>query len=1484
MLKKICYSPSAEIKTERLESVLASTELVERMNKLAKEIKAIAPKSDDFLYFSIIFLKAAESSLLDDSGSLKKLSSGEEAWGFFDENWRWHGNVKPHKNNNCFVPGTLIQMMDGSVKNIEDITVGDLVITHTGAIKPVVALMKNDFSGKVLKINSRNNSSVVCTSEHPFYSIKTGGKGLRSIANIKEKDLNFSFNEIGSLEVGDILTSNVDIKTNINQPSDLNVDTARLLGIFAAEGSYSKKYGKRQAVNFTLGINEKSQANLIVELFAREFPECNVIVKSNEKRSVINVTASGHNIAEFFHQHVGEFSHEKKLSMELVYSTDAVKKSFLTGWLDGDGCLSDSNKLVGITTSKDLAYQIRLMLNSMHVMSSLRTIKSKGSFVYPDSVDQVYKDKKYQTRDHYRIEIYGKGYKQLNLDENSIKYTFDDSLSIKNYNYVRAGYRLHSISSIEEVDYSGSIYNFQVQDDNSYIANGLIVHNCDIFPESELKVAAKKWIGMPLCRDHESSSVDGIRGIILDAHYDEKFKQVVGLCALDKKNYPDLARKVETGLVRYGSMGTAVETSVCSECGNKAATQKEYCQHVLTRTAHGEINVGLKPIEYSLVVQPAEPGAILLKCLASLDNYRKEFISYGVDDVDSMLGRLSEKQAQHLDTIMKNACGEDGCSIPQRKRIVKSFLSNNGLIKKEGSDDLTSFAHDQNNGIISERFTDVEAPAEERNIQSGVSTSSNMLGGKGLESFNDFESSNKSIKDKSNTSDVPATSVASLKNDLEKVSINKILEDIMSQTNLKRRAEERRKIAYMQGGDSVDDKNYREPAGFKSDKMSETVRNTQDKHLLQDGDMNKLTREDMALKEKLSRAALAEARLRRIAYMQGGDSVDDKNYREPAGFKSDKMSETVRNTQDKHLLQDGDMNKLTREDMVLKEKLSRASDSSSRIVKKAYAGPSLTTKFTVKRDSNGAINKKASVFEVFSGGKRVIAATAGSIFGSSLPENWEWIKSAEYGKEVCKEIRASGVDYVSSLLKSAQDAAMAPAAPAPDAGAMAPMDAGMAPAEAPMPEMPAEQPVAEDEGAEEGGENPSKQIDEELTTIEETVSTVRDLVKDLEDSGSSDVDVNVFTDKDKEKGGEGSEKLALSRSLVQNLKRAYRQLDSSADELAMIAETYENINKLSSSQRKEFKKLAAEARMDSARVHGETMALVRIASSLKRPASLSKRAQEEIDMSMDDMMEDMDMSMDMAMDDSADAAVDEAKDESAELVSEAMNMRKARRESILKKAESSFLASRASARNSLLKMAEEEMEDDAKDKAHKGKKHEEDMKKDEKKEEKKEDKKEEKKSDDLNDMSAEALSSGFDMGMRSQDNMPSGMTEGQQITETVKPFNVNSSLSQRAMQKKAAEEREAYRVKLRRAYDVGMEMQKKGLLPLTKAALDKQVDDIMEFDDNAFEAFKRSVANAKTVRNMKVASDLGGVNVGVETDTQTQPTRLTADKLMGLWS
>jgi hypothetical protein len=101
--------------------------------------------------------------------------------------------------------------------------------------------------------------------------------------------------------------------------------------------------------------------------------------------------------------------------------------------------------------------------------------------------------------------------------------------------------------------------------------------------------------------------------------------------------------------------------------------------------------------------------------------------------------------------------------------------------------------------------------------------------------------------------------------------------------------------------------------------------------------------------------------------------------------------------------------------------------------------------------------------------------------------------------------------------------------------------------------------------------------------------------------------------------------------------------------------------------------------------------------------------------------------------------------------------------------------------------------------------------------------------------------------------------------------------------KKAEDEKDSYKIKLRRAYDVAIEMQKKGLLPLSKTALDKQVDDIMDFDDKAFEAFKRSVASARPVETVKIARDLGGVNVGVESAADQAPSRSTAELLSMLW-
>src|ERR1700733_4932087 len=144
--------------------------------------------------------------------------------------------------------------------------------------------------------------------------------------------------------------------------------------------------------------------------------------------------------------------------------------------------------------------------------------------------------------------------------------------------------------------------------------------NGDIFPEEELLKAYKLWIGKPLCVDHKSASVDAIRGVILDTYYDRTHKRVIGLCALDKVSYPELARGISTGYKTSVSMGTAVGRAICTDCGTVARTEHDFCSHMRSRSCYGEINVDLQPIELSVVVNGADPQAKIRTIIAAANN------------------------------------------------------------------------------------------------------------------------------------------------------------------------------------------------------------------------------------------------------------------------------------------------------------------------------------------------------------------------------------------------------------------------------------------------------------------------------------------------------------------------------------------------------------------------------------------------------------------------------------------------------------------------------------------------------------------------------------------------------------------------------------------------------------------------------------------------------------------------------------------------
>lgn len=175
--------------------------------------------------------------------------------------------------------------------------------------------------------------------------------------------------------------------------------------------------------------------------------------------------------------------------------------------------------------------------------------------------------------------------------------------------------------------------------------------NGDIFSEAELLKAYKNWVGKPLCLDHKSASANDTVGIIIDTYYDYKNKNIVALCALDKINYPEMARKVASGYATCVSMGVGCGRAVCSEpnCYNVATIEAEFCHHMKNKTCYGEVNLDLNPIELSIVVNGADPKAKIRQVVAAANSIAKY-----IDQKDFIANNANSQNLMHrLDVLTK---------------------------------------------------------------------------------------------------------------------------------------------------------------------------------------------------------------------------------------------------------------------------------------------------------------------------------------------------------------------------------------------------------------------------------------------------------------------------------------------------------------------------------------------------------------------------------------------------------------------------------------------------------------------------------------------------------------------------------------------------------------------------------------------------------------------------------------------------------------
>lgn len=147
-------------------------------------------------------------------------------------------NILVH-NRFCFVAGTEITLEGGSKKNIEDIQIGDEVLSYnetSNLVEPKKVIdLKQPVHSDLVKYHFSNDTTLTCTHDHPIYV-----DGLE-LASLKPELTNERYNlgrEVSQIKIGDTVRLSINSYTAIKEIEVLpEVDTQTY--IFTVEDNHN---------------------------------------------------------------------------------------------------------------------------------------------------------------------------------------------------------------------------------------------------------------------------------------------------------------------------------------------------------------------------------------------------------------------------------------------------------------------------------------------------------------------------------------------------------------------------------------------------------------------------------------------------------------------------------------------------------------------------------------------------------------------------------------------------------------------------------------------------------------------------------------------------------------------------------------------------------------------------------------------------------------------------------------------------------------------------------------------------------------------------------------------------------------------------------------------------------------------------------------------------------------------------------------------
>jgi len=431
----------------------------------------------------------------------------------------------------CFPSGTRVLMSDGTYKEIQEIQPGEMVVNRLGVPDRVKNLQKRT-SNELIRISSTDilSRDLFVTSNHPFWvyhARETCPKTGRPNGFDRDKDFCHLDKWIGFsrgvhkkrgeifgcgvqpkwINAGD-LNPNRDFVTHpvsdlVVENPEINENRAELIGWFLAEGSYShtnQSSDEDSGVIFNLGNDERDVAERIKKLLTVEFgdlfrTDCEPRIRESESGS-ITVGLSNKLVAEFFFKWCGKYAWAKKLHADALWLPKNLQALILKHCVSGDGTGETESRGYSIEMkSRSLIQQLLFVSWRLGLCPTYRETGVLPRYTEMEIADgyEIFTEPATgkKSRPGFGLWFSVGDSKSLNVSSLSDDSRIAERASQSKTHILSTNdgkWIVGKIDGIFKEKVECEVFNLEVENDNSYIAEGVIVHNCQIPELSKGKI------------------------------------------------------------------------------------------------------------------------------------------------------------------------------------------------------------------------------------------------------------------------------------------------------------------------------------------------------------------------------------------------------------------------------------------------------------------------------------------------------------------------------------------------------------------------------------------------------------------------------------------------------------------------------------------------------------------------------------------------------------------------------------------------------------------------------------------------------------------------------------------------------------------------------------------------------------------------------------------------------------------------------------